>query len=128
MKEPFWLSRLHVEAIHDEQLAEHGGLAGLGSPDALESAVARPQNLFLHEKCDLVDLAAAYAHGIIKNHPFNDGNKRAAFATAVVFLDLNGLELTMSEPQATLAVLQLADGSLTQTDFAKLLREHTKKG
>ena len=127
MREPNWLSRLHVEAIHDEQLAEHGGLAGLGSPDGLESALARPLNLYLYEKCDLADLAAAYAHGIIKNHPFNDGNKRTAFAVAVVFLDLNGLELTMSEPEATLAVLQLADGSMTQRDFAESLRAFSRK-
>ena len=81
MREAFWLSRLHgLEAIHDEQLARNmGDLRAQARPDALESAVARPKNLFLYERCDLADLAAAHAHGIIKNHPFNDGNKRAAF-------------------------------------------------
>src|SRR5262249_43038127 len=127
MKEPFWLSRPHVEAIHDAQLAEHGGLEGLGSPDGLESALARPQNLFLYDKCDLADLAAAYAHGIIKNHPFNDGNKRTAFTVAAVFLDLNGIELTITEAEATLSVLQLADGSMTQRAFAELLRTSAQK-
>jgi death-on-curing protein len=127
MTEPLWLSRTQVEAIHEDLLHEHGGLAGLRAPEGLESALARPINIFLHEKCDLADLAAAYAHGIVKNHPFNDGNKRTAFAVAAVFLDLNGLEITMSEQDATLMVLKLTDSSITQRKFAEYLRENSRK-
>ena len=102
-------------------------MAGIRAPEGLESALARPLNLFLHEKTDLAALAAAYAHGIIKNHPFLDGNKRAAFAAAAVFLDINGLEITLTEPEATVMVLGLADGSITQKQFAELLRQHSRK-
>ena len=127
MIEPVWLSRAQIEAIHDDQLQQHGGLAGIRAPEGLESALARPLNLFLHEKTDLAALAATYAHGIIKNHPFLDGNKRAAFAAAAVFLDINGLEITLTEPEATVMVLGLADGSITQKQFAELLRQHSRK-
>ena len=127
MSDPVWLTRVQVEAMRDAQMHEHGGLSGLGSPEALESALARPLNIFLHEQSDLADLAAAYAHGIIKNHPFNDGNKRAAFAAAAVFLDLNGIEITMSEQEATMMVLGLADSSISQKQFAALLRKHSRK-
>ena len=127
MIEPVWLSRAQIEAIHDDQLQQHGGLAGIRAPEGLESALARPLNLFLHEKTDLAALAAAYAHGIIKNHPFLDGNKRAAFAAAAVFLDINGLEITLTEPEATVMILGLADGSITQKQFAELLRQHSRK-
>lgn len=127
MTEPFWLSRAQIEAIHDDQLQEHGGLAGLRAPEGLESALARPINLFLHEKTDLPALAATYAHGIIKNHPFLDGNNGAAFAAAAVFLDMNGVEITMTEQEATVMVLGLAEGSITQKQFAELFRQHSRK-
>ena len=127
MIEPVWLSRAQIEAIHDDQLQQHGGLAGIRAPEGFESALARPLNLFLHEKTDLAALAATYAHGIIKNHPFLDGNKRAAFAAAAVFLDINGLEITLTEPEATVMILGLADGSITQKQFAELLRQHSRK-
>ena len=127
MSEPLWLSRVQVEAIHDDQLHEHGGLAGLRDPGALESALARPLNVFLHSKCDLADLAAAYAHGIVKNHPFNDGNKRTAFAVAAVFLDLNHVEITMTEAEATLRMLELTDSSISEKQFAEFLRKNTRK-
>jgi death on curing protein len=93
----------------------------------LESALARPVNLFLHEKTDLADLAAAYAHGIVKNHPFNDGNKRTASAVAAMFLDINGIEITMTEQEVTVMVLSLTDRSITQKQFAELLRQHSRK-
>lgn len=127
MKEPVWLSRAQIEAFHEDQLRQHGGLEGIRDENGLESAIARPLNVFLHEKCDLSDLAACYAHGIIKNHPFNDGNKRAAFASAAVFLDLNGVELTVSEQEAVVMVIGLADGSITQKQFSSLLRQHANK-
>lgn len=127
MTEPFWLSRLQVEAIHDDQLHEHGGLAGSRDPGSLEAALARPLNIYLHAKPDLADLAAAYAHGIAKNHPFIDGNKRTAFAVAAVFLDINRVEITMSEQEAVLRVLELTDSSITEKQFAEFLRKNSRK-
>lgn len=96
MKEPDWLSRTEVLAFHEEQLREHGGLAGVRDENALEGALARPSNLFHCEKPDLPALAAVYSHGIAKNHPFSDGNTRTALVCAAVFLGLNGIELTLS--------------------------------
>ena len=122
MKEPVWLTRAEVLAFHDEQLHEHGGLAGVRDENALESALARPMHLFHYEKADLFALAAAYAHGIAKNHPFNDGNKRTAFISAYVFLGMNGEDLTLSEPQAIEIMLALASGNLSQRDLAESFR------
>jgi death-on-curing protein len=127
MTEPCWLSRLQVEAIHDEQLHEHGGRAGLLDPGGLEAALARPLNIYLHAKCDLADLAAAYARGIVKNHPFNDGNKRTAFAVAAVFLDINRVEITMSEQEAVLSMIELTGSSITEKQFAEFLRKNSRK-
>lgn len=126
MKEPIWLTREEVMAFHEEQLREHGGLAGIRDENALEGALARPPNLFHYENGDLPALAAAYAHGIAKNHPFNDGNKRAAFISAYVFLGLNGVELTLTEPKAIEVMLALAAGNLDQKHFADCLRQNTK--
>jgi death-on-curing protein len=126
VKEPVWLTREEVLAFHDEQLREHGGLAGIRDENAVEGALARPPNLFHYEKGDLPVLAAAYAHGISKNHPFNDGNKRTAFISAYVFLALNGLELTLTEPKAVEVMLALAAGDLSQGEFADCLRKNTR--
>lgn len=126
MKEPVWLTRGEVMAFHEEQLREHGGLAGIRDENALEGALARPANLFLYEKADLPALAAAYAHGIAKNHPFNDGNKRAAFISAHVFLGLNGLELSLTEPKAVEVMLALAAGDMSQREFGDCLRKNTR--
>jgi death-on-curing protein len=124
VKEPIWLTRAEVLAFHDEQLREHGGLAGIRDENALGGALARPPSPFHYEKADLPALAAAYAHGIAKNHPFIDGNKRSAFISAYAFLGLNGLELTLSEPKAVEVMLALAAGDLTQHDFADCLRKN----
>jgi death on curing protein len=126
VKEPVWLTRDEVLAFHEEQLREHGGLAGVRDENALEGALARPPNLFHYEKADLPALAATYAHGIAKSHPFNDGNKRAAFVSAYVFLGLNGLELTLTEPQAIEVMLALAAGDMDQNAFADCLRQNTR--
>ena len=126
MKEPVWLTRDEVLAFHEEQLREHGGLAGVRDENALEGALARPPNLLHYEKADLPALAATYAHGIAKNHPFNDGNKRAAFVSAYVFLGLNGLELTLTEPQAIDVMLALAAGNMDQNAFADCLRQNAR--
>jgi death-on-curing protein len=126
VREPVWLTREEVLAFLEEQLREHGGLAGIRDETALEGALARPLNLFHYEKADLPALAAAYAHGIAKNHPFNDGNKRAAFISAYVFLGLNGLELTLAEPRAIEVMLALAAGNVNQNAFADCLRQNTR--
>ena len=113
-------------AFHEEQLREHSrGLGGVRDENALEGALARPPNLFHYEKPDYSALAAVYAHGIAKNHPFCDGNKRTAFVCAAVFLGLNGIELTLSEPRAIEMMLALASGKMSQEDFATLIRENS---
>lgn len=127
MREPIWITSTDVEIFHEDQHRQHGGLAGTRDIQALESALARPKNLLLYESSDLASLAAASAHGLVKNHPFNDGNKRAAFATAAVFLEVNGLEMTLSEEQATAMVLDLVANKISQEEFAQLLRRYTRK-
>lgn len=127
MKKPIWLTRHQVLAFHEEQLHEHGGLAGVRDDTAFEGALARPNNIHHYEATDLFALAAAYAHGFAKNHPFLDGNKRTAFSSAAVFLYLNGLELTLSESKAYEITVALASGALAQKGFADFLRENSKK-
>jgi death-on-curing protein len=124
--EPHWVQRAVVLIAHDEALAEHGGASGVRDAALLESALARPENLFAYGEADLPGLAAAYAFGIIRNHPFVDGNKRAAFMTAVLFLERNGLWFTATEVDATLRTLALAAGEIDEAQFAAWLRENVK--
>jgi len=126
MTEPAWVLESVVRAMHDAQLAEHGGAAGVREPGLLESALARPRNQFAYGETDVPALAAAYAAGIVRNHPFVDGNKRSAFLTAYVFLRLNGFELIAEEAAATAAVLALASGEATEAAFATWLRANTQ--
>jgi death-on-curing protein len=98
-------------------------LADVRNENALEGALARPSNRFHRDKPDVTALAAVYAHGIVKDHPFSDGNKLTAFVCAAVFLGLNGIELTRSEPRAIEMMLALASGKMSQDDVAKLIRE-----
>ncbi len=125
MKEPIWVLRAVVEAVHDAQLAEHDGAPGVRDAGLLESALARPANLHAYGENALCVLAAAYAFGIVRNHPFVDGNKRAAFLVAYVFLRLNGLDLIADEISATIAVLALASGEMTEADFAAWLSDNS---
>ncbi len=125
MKEPVWLKRSVIDAMHDMLLAEHGGPAGLRDEGLLESALARPKNLYSYGEKDLFDLAAAYAFGIVKNHPFTDGNKRTSFLAAYVFLRTNGIQLTADEVSATEAVLSLASSGMSEARFAAWLRENS---
>jgi death-on-curing protein len=92
MKEPRWLSKGELLAVHERLLAEHGGLAGIRDAGLLSSAMGRPKNILAYEKSSLFDLAAAYAHGIAKNHAFNDGNKRTALMAPYIFLGKNGYQ------------------------------------
>lgn len=127
MKEPTWLLHAAVLALHAECLQAFGGSDGVRDPGLLESALPRPQHLFHHEQADLCGLAAAYGHGIAKNHPFVDGNKRVAFTVARIFLGLNGVAWNPPEAEAVVTVEALASGDLTQVEFVAWLRKHAKK-
>lgn len=125
--EPAWLSRLTVDVIHRDQVDEHGGHHGVRDEGLLESALARPRNRWADdEDVDLADLAAAYAHGIARNHPFLDGNKRTAFMAAYTFLDVNGLEPDAPEAEAVAAMRALSTGELGEDEFAEWIRRHTR--
>ncbi len=127
MKEPRWVLRETVLALHEQLLAEFGGLNGLRDEGMFDSALARPRQQFAYDQRDGAELAAAYAFGLAKNHPFIDGNKRIAFATAVLFLELNGLEFTATEVDAVLQTLALAAGALDETGYAKWLRANSRR-
>lgn len=128
MKEPIWILKFVVEILHHEQLSEHGGLPGLRDLSALESALGRPRNRFGYEEdVDLADLAAAYAFGIARNHPFNDGNKRVALAVMLVFLERNGETFDAPAPEILSTILSLAAGELSELKLAKWIRTHLKK-
>lgn len=121
--EPLWLSRVAVEAMHHDQLREHGGLPGLRDENAFESALARPRQRWAYEpESDLPALAAAYAYGLAANHPFNDGNKRIAFLAMVVFLGINGVEVEAPEEEVVAVMLDLASGDLGEGQLADWVR------
>jgi death-on-curing protein len=121
-----WLDAQVIRAIHGEQLAEHGGAAGVRDEGLLESALARPQHLATYEDPDAPALAAAYGFGIARNHPFVDGNKRTAFVAVELFLDLNRLSLEALDADCVLTMLELAAGRLSEPDFAAWVREHMR--
>ena len=120
-----WLREDVVIAMHGEQIAEHGGSPGIRDAGLLSSALARPQNQVAYGKPSVFNLAAAYAFGVIQNHPFVDGNKRAGFLAAYVFLDLNGWELVASEAEAVSAVLALATGEMDEAGFSDWLKDNS---
>ena len=119
MAEPVWVDLDVVLAIHDEQLAEHGGQPGVRDPGLLESALGRPRNQFAYGEPSITRLAASYAFGISRNHPFLDGNKRTSLVVAELFLELNGYELIASDVQCVTTFLQLAAGELTEDQLAE---------
>jgi death-on-curing protein len=121
---PFWLELEAVLLIHQEQLEEHGGTAGTRDLAGIESALAKPKNLFAYEQPRLVDLAAGYAAGLCQNHGFVDGNKRISFLAAYVFLFQNGFEIEATQAEVVAAVLELTEHKLTQLQFANWLAEH----
>ena len=114
-----WLSVQSILYMHHELIAEHGGGRGLRDAGLLESALARPRNLYDYEQADLPHLAAAYAFGIARNHPFVDGNKRTALMALYTFLKLNGLQLFATEEDTVLIMLRLAKGKLREDELAK---------
>ena len=127
MKEPEWVLRETVLTLHEQSLAQFGGLAGIRDVGLMDSALGRPQNLFAYGKPTLFALAASYAFGLAKNHPFFDGNKRTAFVTAVLFLELNGLRFCAEEADAAVRTLALAAGEMTEPEYAAWLKASSKR-
>jgi death-on-curing protein len=119
-----WVDRRALILLHDDSLAEHGGLPGLRDEGLLDSALARPVNLALYSDPDFAALAACYAVGLAKNHPFVDGNKRAAFLALGLFLALNRYRLVATQAEATLTMLAVADGSVDEAALAAWIRGH----
>lgn len=126
MKEPRWLPKDLILQVHNSQLAEHGGGAGVRDEGLLESALARPQNAFAYGQSDVAVLAGAYAFGIAKNHPFIDGNKRTAFVACELFLAANGYDLIASDEECLAMVLGLAASEVGESELAAWLRENVQ--
>ena len=128
MKEPVWIDERDALALHDRLLALHGGAVGLRDDGLLKSALARPQQHFAYAgSSDIVDLAAAYTWGIVRNHPFVDGNKRTGFVVGVLFLELNGYHFNASEEDAAQMVLELASGNLDEAGYIAFLRAQARR-
>jgi len=128
MKEPVWVDRRALVLLHAESLAQHGGRVGLLDEGRLESALARPQQILAYEpKPDLARLAAAYAMGLVRDHPFADGNKRAAFLAVGLFLGLNAFRLVADQAEAAETILALAAGEMSEEQFAAWIRTHAKR-
>jgi death-on-curing protein len=126
MDEPLWLSRLAIDALHLDQLREHGGMRGLRDENALESALARPQQCWRYDpEADLADMAAAYGFGLVRDHPYADGNKRIGFLAVVTFLDLNGVVLDTTDADVVATMDSLAAGTLSEEELAAWIRLHT---
>lgn len=125
-RNPRWIDQRALLLLHNETLAEHGGLAGVRDHGLLESALARPRNLHAYEpESDLARLAAAYGFGLTRNHPFNDGNKRAAFLAIGLFLQINGRELIADPVEAIAVIFGLAKGSLSESELAEWIRRNS---
>jgi death-on-curing protein len=119
-----WIDTAVVLAIHDQQLAEHGGLAGVRDMPLLESALARPEQLAAYGDPDVFDLAAIYAHGIARNHPFADGNKRTAYVVCLLFLRLHDIRISATGPERVILFERLGKGEIDRDMLAGWLRSH----
>jgi death-on-curing protein len=127
-REPYWLSRIVVDAIHTDQLREHGGLLGIRDENILESALARPKQKWQHAPdADLPMLAAAYAFGLVRNHPYRDGNKRIGFLAMVTFLGLNGHIFAATDAEVVAEMLSLAGGTISEETLAEWIHQHSVK-
>jgi len=124
--EPKWLGIESVLVMHEEQLAEHGGAGGIRELGLLDSALARPRNAWSYGQGDLVALAALYAAGVMRNHPFVDGNKRTGFLAAYAFLYVNGVEIVADEAEVIVQCLSLAADEIDDTEFAAWLRDNVR--
>ncbi|MEO0056127.1 MAG: hypothetical protein RLZZ50_2074 [Verrucomicrobiota bacterium] len=127
MKEPHWFSREECLALHDMMLADYGGMSGVRDDNMLESALAKPRQLFAYGKPTLAEMAAAYAAGVVKNHPFLDGNKRTGFMLGAAFLERNGHEFFATEVDATLKTLALAAGEMDERQCGEWLATNSRK-
>lgn len=128
MKTPKWVDRRALVLLQGETLAEHGGLPGLRDDGALDASLARPRHLHAFEpESDLPRLAAAYGFGIVRNRPFNDGNKRAGFLAIGLFLARNGRELTAEPMEAIAVILRLAEGKMTELELASWIRDNSAR-
>ena len=125
MSKPIWIEVELVLAIHDRQLVEHGGAAGLRDEALLHSALGHSKNHY--ESADAVEPAVKYTAGIVQNHPFVDGNKRTGFVVGILFLELNGYRFTASEEAAAQAILELAAGTMDEKAFCEFLRANSKR-
>lgn len=122
-----WINSAVLIAVHDSQLAEHGGGAGVRDHGLLASALSRPENLAAYGEPDASDLAAAYGYGISRNHAFIDGNKRTGFVAAAMFLRLNGYKLVADDASKVLTMLAVSAGDITEAEFAAWIRQHVVK-
>jgi len=128
VRDPVWIDERDALALHDRLLALDGGAAGVRNLGLLQSALARPQQLHAYgDAPDTIDMAAAYTVGIVRNHPFVDGNKRTAFVVGVLFLEINGHRFTATEEDATQAVLGLADRTIDEAAFIRWLRANVSR-
>ena len=127
MKEPHWLTRSECLLLHDMMLDQYGGCSGIRDEGLLESALARPQQLHHYGKPTMPEMAAAYTAGIVKNHPFLDGNKRTGFMMGAGFLERNGYEFLASETEVVIRTLALAAGEMTEAAYADWLKANSKK-
>ena len=125
MTDPAWVSRAVVLALHERLIAEFGGEDGLREIGLLESALARPMHLRAYANPTMAELAASYAYGLVKNHPFVDGNKRIGFTTAVLFLEINRCAFTAGQVDAVIQTLALAAGALSESGYAAWLAANT---
>ena len=121
-----WIQKEVVLAIHDQQIAEHGGAAGIRDLGLIESALARPKNLVNYSTPDVFDLAGAYGYGIARNHGFIDGNKRTAYVVTLLFLHLHGMDLTAPAPERIFVFEKMGKGEFTPDEFAAWLRSFAK--
>jgi death-on-curing protein len=124
VNDPIWVDGAAVLMLHDESIAAHGGASGVRDIGLLESALARPQNLHAYGESDPAALAATYAFGILKNHPFIDGNKRTGFLAAALFLEANGFRFLASEAEVVVQTLSLAAGEIDESELAAWLRDN----
>ena len=128
MKEPRWINPRALLLLHAESLAEHGGLTGLRDENGFHAAMARPQHVFNYEPdADLSRLAAAYGFGLVRDHPFSDGNKRAGFLAILLLLDLNGSELRVEQSDAIQTILRLAAGKMSESELTEWIRVHVRR-
>lgn len=127
--EPVWLSRMVVDAVHHDQLREHGGLPGIRDENVLESALARPRQQWHYdnEKADIPSLAAAYAFGLVTNHPYRDGNKRIGFLAMVTFLGINSYDLDAADADVVDEIRALASGDVREAELAEWIRNHSRR-